>query len=157
MNLSFKSSENCGLTHGIVQYGIVIVLSFLCLIVPVVSDETPQFSVPDGNWVVEQYRSSNGDLISPLSDAPISALFSSENLTGMVGCNTYSAQYTAASGAMIIPGPVVTLNDCPSLVKIQEKDYLQDLKDTAFFQVQNSRLLLSDDDEELLVSLTHKK
>jgi len=157
MNSSFKSLKNYRWNHGIVQCGIIILLSLLSLIIPVVSDETHQSFGPDGNWIVDQYRSNNGDFISPLSDAPISALFLGENLTGMVGCNTYSTQYTAASGAMIILSPVTTQNDCPSLVKIQEKDYLQDLKDTALFQVQNSRLLLSDDDEELLVSLIYKE
>ncbi|HWQ63984.1 MAG TPA: META domain-containing protein [Methanospirillum sp.] len=127
--------------------GFILLFSFT----PVIEGKEP-ISSPDGTWIVEQYRNGNGELISPLPDAPISAMFLQENLTGKMGCNEYATQYTAAGGAILIPSSTVTQNVCSPSVKAQEDEYLQDLKHVALYQVNESRLSLFDDDEELLVS-----
>jgi heat shock protein HslJ len=132
--------------------GFILLFSFT----PVIEGEV-QISSPDGTWIVEQYRNGNGEMISPLPDVPISATFLQENLTGKMGCNEYTTQYTAAGGAILIPSSMVTQNICSPSVKNQEDEYLQDLKHVALYQVNESRFLLFDDDEELLVSYIAQK
>lgn len=135
------------------QFLVYSVLGFILFFVisPVACDTEP-VSSPDGKWIVEQYRNGSGELISPLPDAHISASFLKENLNGTLGCNEYATQYTAAGGAILIPSSTVTQHSCSPSVKAQEDEYLQDLKHVALYQVNESRLQLFDDDEELLVS-----
>jgi heat shock protein HslJ len=134
------------------------VLGFILFfaITPVAGD-IEHISSPDGKWIVEQYRNGSGELISPLANAQITASFIQENLTGTMGCNEYATQYTAAGGAVLIPSSTVTQNSCSPSVKAQEDEYLEDLKHVALYQVNESRLQLFDDDEELLVSFITQK
>lgn len=129
-----------------------LILCLLIIPLQVMGDQETAQSSPDGNWMVEQYRNSSGVLLSPLSTAPITANFSSENLTGSSGCNTYSSQYTSSGGAMIIIRPRSTLKLCQASVMAQEQAYVEDLKNVALVCVNESRLVLLNDDEEELVS-----
>ncbi|PWR71661.1 META domain-containing protein [Methanospirillum lacunae] len=134
------------------------VLGFILLfVITPVAGEIEYISSPDGKWIVEQYRNGSGELISPLSDAQITASFLQENLIGTMGCNEYATQYTAAGGAMLIPSSTVTQNSCSPSIKAQETEYLDNLKHVALYQVNESRLQLFDDDEELLVSYFAQK
>jgi len=128
----------------------------LILLFNPVSGETTTHSSPDGSWVVNQYRSSNGDLIFPLTGYPISVVFHDEILSVATGCSNYTGQYTAAGGAMIIPCPVTMNETCDTSGMTQATAFIEDLKNTALFQVNSSHLLLYDDDEELLISLIAK-
>ncbi len=130
---------------------------FLCiLLLNPVSGEVTVPSNPDGSWTVEQYRSSTGDLVSPLTGYQISVAFHDEILTASTGCSNYSGHYTAASGAMIIPSPVIINETCDASGITQATAFIEDLKNTALFHVNSSHLQLFDDDEELMISLITK-
>ncbi len=130
---------------------------FLCIfLLNPVSGEVTAPSNPDGSWTVEQYRSSTGDLVFPLTGYPISVAFHDEILSVETGCSNYTGHYTAAGGAMIIPSPVIMNETCDASGITQATAFIEDLKNTALFQVNSSHLMLYDDDEELLISLITK-
>lgn len=131
---------------------LVFGLSFMVMFCPVSASEIPSSPTLDGNWIVESFRTNTGNITAPISNSSISALFSDGNLSGISGCNLYQSNYTAASGGIIINQPVTTLKICQPEIMNQEMSYLQDLTDAALMQVNKSRLVLMDDDEEVLIT-----
>lgn len=103
------------------------------------------------NWTVDMYRDGNGTLVRPLSGTEITAEFSEQNLSGIIGCNRYSTRYTSGSGGMIIESPATTGKICKAEIMAEEIAYIQDLNDVALVQRDDTSLLLMDEDEEILI------
>ncbi len=109
---------------------------------------------PDGNWTVESYLNTTGIFTLPISSDPITATYNHETLSGSSGCNEYTTQYTAANGALIIVPPELTKNVCPPIILSQEDAYFHALSDTAFYSLNETHLVLMDDDEHVLILYT---
>ncbi|WP_319580159.1 META domain-containing protein [uncultured Methanospirillum sp.] len=155
-NINQSLGENVRKFSKNLNRSLSLCLLLCILLLNSVSGEVTTPSTPDGSWTVEQYRSSNGDLVFPLTGYPISVVFHDEIISIAAGCSNYTGQYTAAGGAMIIPCPVTMNETCDTSGGTQATAFIENLKNTALFQVNLSHLLLYDDDEELLISLITK-
>ncbi|MFH0966215.1 MAG: META domain-containing protein [Methanobacteriota archaeon] len=138
----------------IISISLITLLMIGCftLTPAVIGDMNPIMPTPDGNWTVDKYRDGNRILVSPISETEMNADFSEMNLTGSTGCNNYSAQYTSGSSALIITQLVRYHSLCHKDLILQEDAYIQDLKEAALIQRNDTSLLLFDGDEDLLVS-----
>ena len=133
---------------------ILVILGFL--LVPGVfgaADDTIADPVPTGSWDLNAYRPHDLDMIPVLNGTNITADFSPDgNLTGNAGCNTYRAEYTTGSGAILV-GPVVTTRmACEEEVMKQEAAYLELIPEIYRAEMKGSLLTLFDDhDHDILV------
>jgi heat shock protein HslJ len=90
------------------------------------------------------------DLTIPDGVVP-SAAFSSGNVFGTAGCNTYRASYTLDGDSLEISEPAGTLIGCPPTVDELERAYLDALGQVATWELDGEELVLSDaDGSELL-------
>jgi heat shock protein HslJ len=99
------------------------------------------------NWQIMAYNGGDGTLVPPVTGSEISLLFGSEDvLSGVAGCNDYSASYEMDATALTIAPPVATRKTCdePAGVMEQEAAYLAALGTTAAFTIQGEQLTLHD-------------
>lgn len=97
------------------------------------------------NWSMLNYNNGREALVSALTGTEVTALFSVDgNLTGMAGCNDYSAGYQA-NGSNIKIGPIATTRKyCPAPEGImqQESEYLAALESAASYRIDRQQLWL---------------
>jgi len=82
-----------------------------------------------------------------------SAAFSSGNVFGTAGCNTYRASYTLDGDSLEISEPAGTLIGCPPPVDEFERAYLDALGQVATWELDGEELVLSDADGGELLRL----
>lgn len=117
------------------------------------ADDTMADPVPTGSWHLNAYRPHDLDMIPVLNGTDITADFSPDgNLTGNAGCNTYRADYTTGSGAILV-GPVATTKmACEEEIMKQEAAYLELIPEIFRAEMTDSLLTLFDDhDHDILV------
>jgi heat shock protein HslJ len=98
-------------------------------------------------WQIVAYNRGDGTLVPPVTGSEISLLFGSEDvLSGVAGCNDYSASYEVDATALTIAPPVATRKTCdePAGVMEQEAAYLAALSTTAAFTIRGEQLTLHD-------------
>lgn len=82
-------------------------------------------SLADTSWQVETLRRTGESLIQPLPGTVLSADFSSDEISGLSGCNTFRGGYTTDGDAFGASALATTRRACsPDLVMDQETVYL---------------------------------
>jgi len=110
-------------------------------------------SLDGSSWSLQSYRDSTGETVSVLSRSTTTALFQANQVTGIAGCNNYSASYQA-TGIKFSFGPVATTRkvcNTPLGIMQQEKAFLTALDSTASYKLnRNSLELLNSKGKTLL-------
>lgn len=134
-----------------------VLITLSILLVPGVfgaADDTQAADpVPTGSWYLTQYRPHDLDLIPVLNGTTITADFSPDgNLTGNAGCNTYMAEYTTGSGAILVGLVATTKMACDEEIMAEEAAYLNLIREVYRAEMTDSLLILFDDhDHDILV------
>jgi heat shock protein HslJ len=113
-------------------------------------------ATPVGSWQVTGLLSGDA-FTSPLGGTELTATFGDDGrLGGSSGCNTYTAEFTTAKGAIEIASVAGTKKACaePAGVMEQETTYLALLPTAAAFRLDGRALELLDVDDKRLVSFT---
>jgi heat shock protein HslJ len=121
---------------------VVVVVSASC------SPDTSAEDLEEVRWRLASRMTSGGESIEALDEAPVTATFDGETVSGSGGCNSYSASY-GTDGSTIDIGPVAaTLMACPEPVMAQEQAFFEALELAAEFRVVEGELVLLDEDGE---------
>jgi heat shock protein HslJ len=111
------------------------------VLVEVVSKER---SLEGTTWVLESFVNAGGQVITPLPDTEVTALFAGGQLGGNASCNTYTGQYSASSGKISIGVGAMTMMYCgPEEVMEQEQQYVAALGNAAAYDVQEESLRIA--------------
>lgn len=103
-------------------------------------------------WQLEGYAGTEGGTLSPLTDTQISLAFRTDGtLTGIAGCNSYSAPYQIDGGSLAIGEVTQTAISCPEPdgVMAQERTYLGALQQAVAFTTSLTGLALLDTEGNL--------
>jgi heat shock protein HslJ len=126
---------------------ILIMVTLVGLTLTACSSSAAGQALTESLWLLTEL---NGQ--SPIPETSINAQFDEDGrVSGSSGCNTYSTTYNV-SGEQLTFGEeiITTLLVCQEPVMEQENEYLQVLRDTATFQIEESNLTLYDvGDKEL--------
>ena len=109
--------------------------------------------VPAGAWDLTAYSPHDHEMMPVLNGTYITADFAPDgNLTGNSGCNTYRAEYTTGSGAILVGQVITTKMACEEEVMKQEAAYLELIETIYRAEMNQSELVLFDyHDDEILV------
>ena len=97
---------------------------------------------------------------SPIEGTSITLRFDESKLSGLAGCNTYTAEYeTTEAGEIIIPEVARTTEDCetPEGIMEQEGSYLEMLWTGAGYEVTNGKLEIRNEEGETTVIFGRKQ
>ena len=114
----------------------------------------PSVSLDATSWRLESYRDIEGNMVDALPDSVSTALFQADQLSGSAGCNNYSTSYET-DGTNISFGPAAsTLKSCvtPEGIMQQESAFLMALSSAKIYAIDNSSLVLKDDQGEVLLT-----
>jgi len=107
----------------------------------------------DTIWVLESYGEKE-NLQTVLEDTEITIEFKSEEgkFAGSAGCNSYFGGYEINKSELSIRPPIgSTVMACPEPIMEQEKEYLELLKTSETFQIQNGKVTISCSGNKVLV------
>jgi heat shock protein HslJ len=94
------------------------------------------------NWTLVSYGSA--DAQTPvLPEAPITAAFSEQGVSGSAGCNTYNGSFQFANGTLTFGEIISTRIACDEPVMAQETAYLNALTTASTFQINNGQLQIT--------------
>ena len=131
---------------------LITILSALVVIGLTACNDT-KAALEDKEWVLALYGE-QGDLQAVLAGTEITAIFDSaeSQVTGSAGCNSYFADYEASGNKLTFSDIAQTEMYCtaPEGVMDQEQEYLTLLSDTATFQVEDSLLMITSSDDQVL-------
>ena len=95
-------------------------------------------------WQLVSYLTEQG-MRRALPDNPASIEFAGGRITGSTGCNRYFGSYQLMGGNSVqISQPGLTMMACAEEISAQEHQYLKNLADINFFQLQEDKLQLLD-------------
>jgi len=103
-------------------------------------------SLDGSSWILQSYQNSTGETVNVLPRSTTTALFQSNQVTGIAGCNNYSASYQA-TGNKLSFGPVAaTRKNCSTPIGIlqQENAFLAALDATASYKLNRNSLEMLD-------------
>ena len=131
--------KNKGITRWIL---IVIVAVTLVLNACSAAD----VSLDGSSWSLQSYRDSTGETVNVLLRSTTTALFQADQVTGIAGCNNYSASYQTTRNNLSI-GPVAsTRKACSTPLGIMEQEnaFLAALDATVSYKLNRNSLELLD-------------
>jgi len=111
-------------------------------------------SLDGSSWALRSYQDNTGETINVLPRSATTALFQAAQVTGIAGCNNYSASYQA-TGNKLSFGPVaITRKVCSTPLGImqQENAFLAALDSTASYKLKNNSLELIDSKGKTLLT-----
>ena len=111
-------------------------------------------SLDGSSWVLKSYQDSTGETVNVLPRSTTTALFQANQVTGIAGCNNYSASYQATRNNLSF-GPVTTTRkacNTPLGIMQQEDVFLAALDSTASYKLSLSSLELIDSKGNLLLT-----
>jgi len=135
---------------GLAFYGALALVSMLVIIIVFINVPGIRASagmlLTQNNWTLQSYVGTSGVLIPTITRTPVTVKFGTDDkVSGLTGCNQYSAHYTTRNLAIIISPPVMTAKYCENpIVEQQETAYLNDLLKAVELRVSESKLNLYD-------------
>ena len=104
-------------------------------------------SLDGTSWSLSSYLDNTGETVSVLPRSTTTALFQATEVSGISGCNNYSASYQVNRNKLSIGQPTTTRKVCNSPVGImqQEKIFLAALNSTASYKISRNSLEMIDD------------
>lgn len=101
----------------------------------------PAVSLEGTPWRLDAFL--NGELArSTLTDTTITAEFNDGTVTGVAGCNQYSAPYTRTAETLVVNEIVTTRMACDAAIMAQEREFLNALRAVSSMNITGSRLEL---------------
>ena len=103
-------------------------------------------SLDGSSWFLKSYQDSTGETVNALSRSTTTALFQANQVTGIAGCNNYSASYQATRNKLSF-GPVATTRkvcNTPVGIMQQENAFLAALDSTVSYKLSRNALELID-------------
>jgi len=134
-----KMNKNKGIVHWI-----LIVSAAAALILSACS--TADVSLDGSSWTLRSYRDTAGETVNVLPRSTATGLFQANQVTGIAGCNNYSASYQATRNKLSF-GPVATTRkvcNTPLGIMQQENAFLAALDSTVSYKLKNNSLELID-------------
>jgi heat shock protein HslJ len=108
----------------------------------------------DTRWQMKSYRSADGDMVASLPDLVTTARFEGGTISGNAGCNSYRGNLQI-DGETIMIGPLMTtMMACPEAQMKQESTYLLALEQARTFERKGDRLLLFNEEGQVLIAFT---
>ena len=106
--------------------------------------QSMQNPLSEDQWQLVSYLTEQG-MQTTLLDNSVSIEFAGGRVTGSTGCNRYFGSYQLMGGDSVqISQPGLTLMACAEKIAAQEHQYLKNLADIHFFQLQEDNLQLLD-------------
>jgi len=127
-----------------IAHWILIVIAAATLILSACS--AADVSLDGSSWSLQSYQDSTGETVNVLSRSTTTALFQANQVTGIAGCNNYSASYQA-TGNKLSFGPVATTRKAcstPLGIMQQENAFLAALDSTASYRLNRNSLEILD-------------
>jgi len=104
-------------------------------------------ALPGTSWTLKSYVDSDSTSFPVPDGITITAAFSSTDVSGNGGCNTYSAPYTVGSGGTISIGTITaTTRACSDDVNAAEAAYFDALRNSGTFTATTAKLKLGSTD-----------
>jgi len=123
---------------------ILIVSATAALILSACS--TADVSLDGSSWALRSYRDATGETVSVLPRSAATGLFQANQVTGIAGCNNYSASYQATRNKLSF-GPVATTRkvcNTPLGIMQQENAFLAALASTVSYKLNRNSLEMLD-------------
>jgi len=110
------------------------------------------------SWNLSEYRNAAGDLVDPIMDSTVTADFQAEKVSGLAGCNNYSASYQIERKNLTFSPPLSTRKLCSTPVGImsQENDFLTNLTSVSEYQIKGDQLIFSDSTGKIVLTFSQK-
>ena len=111
-------------------------------------------SLDGSSWFLKSYQDSTGETVNALSRSTTTALFQANQVTGITGCNNYSASYQATRNKLSF-GPVSTTRKAcstPLGIMQQENAFLAALDSAVSYKISRNSLELIDTKGNLLLT-----
>lgn len=99
------------------------------------------------NWTLQSYNNGAGGMTTLIPDTEITANFTTDQITGNGGCNTYNGRYTTDSSSnLTISDLAIGRVACgePAGIMEQESNYTNLLQQTARYQISGSQMTMFD-------------
>jgi len=127
---------------------IVLWMIILCTIAALILSACSgtDISLDGSSWTLSSYQDSTGEIINVLPRSTTTALFQANQVTGIAGCNNYSASYQATRNKLSF-GPVATTRkvcSTPLGIMRQENAFLAAMDSTASYKLNRNSLELLD-------------
>ena len=103
-------------------------------------------SLDGSSWALRSYQDSTGETVNVLPRSITTALFQANQVSGIAGCNNYSASYQATRNKLSF-GPVATTRkvcNTPVGIMQQENAFLAALDSTVSYKLSRNALELID-------------
>lgn len=103
-------------------------------------------SLDGSSWVLKSYQDETGETVNIRPRSTITALFQSNQVSGIAGCNNYSASYQANRNKLYFDTVATTRKMCntPLGVMQQENAFLAALDSTVSYKLNRNSLELID-------------
>jgi len=111
-------------------------------------------SLDGSSWALRSYQDNTGETVNVLPRSTTTALFQATQVTGIAGCNNYSASYQATRNKLSF-GPVATTRKAcstPLGIMQQENAFLAALDSTASYKLKNNSLEMLDSKGKTLLT-----
>jgi len=93
-------------------------------------------------WVLVSYGATAAP-VAALPDAPVTADFTVQGVSGSAGCNTYSGNFVYNNNTLTFSPLVVTQKACADNIMAQEGAYLQALQSATGYQIAGGQLTIA--------------
>ena len=111
-------------------------------------------SLDGSSWALRSYQDNTGETVNALPRSTTTVLFQANQVTGIAGCNNYSASYQATRNKLTF-GPVATTRKAcstPLGIMRQENAFLAALDSTVSYKLRlNSLEMLDSKGNTLLI------
>ena len=103
-------------------------------------------SLDGSSWALKSYQDDAGETVNILPKSTITVLFQADKVTGIAGCNNYSASYQTNRNKLTFGPAATTRKVCNSPLGImqQENAFLNALKSTAAYKLKSNSLEMTD-------------
>jgi len=115
-----------------------------------------EISLDGSSWNLNSYQSDVGEMVSVLPGSTNTALFQGNHVSGIAGCNNYSADYQV-DGKDLSFGPVATTRKTcsdPSGIMQQEGTFLSALSVVTSYELVDNSLEMFDNQGDSLLKFT---
>ena len=104
-------------------------------------------SIANTNWALQSYNDGSGSMVALIAGTEITANFTTDQINGSAGCNTYNGRYTTNSSAAITISDLavgqVACGD-PAGIMTQESSYMALLGQVSSYQISGTQMTMMD-------------
>lgn len=123
---------------------LLILGTLACLILGACSQESA--SLDGSSWTLQSYRDSSGDTVRILARSTVTALFQTDTVTGIAGCNNYNASYQVNRNKLSFGPTATTRKVCSSPTGIMQQEiiFLSNLNSITAYKLKSNSLEMID-------------